>query len=159
MQHIIAKLVEDFEQGKISRRQLIQSLTVAATAACAAIAAPAGGRKGFQAVAVNHISYQVHDYTKIRDFYADLLGMRVTRDTGKECHLLFGDSFLIPRNHSASAPRIDHIAYTIDNWSRSAVEAELKARRLNPRPDTENSFHVQDPAGFDLQISGKEMQG
>ena len=158
MQRVIAKLIGDFEQGKISRRQLIQSLTVTATAASAASAAPAS-RKGFQAVSVNHISYQVHDYTKIRDFYADLLGMQVTRDNGKECHLLFGDSFLIPRNRSAGSPRIDHIAYTIDNWNKSAVEAELKARGLHPRPDTENSFHVQDPAGFDLQISGKEMQG
>jgi catechol 2,3-dioxygenase-like lactoylglutathione lyase family enzyme len=159
MQRIIAKLVEDFEQGKINRRQLIQSLTATAAAASAAGAAPAGVRKGFQAIAVNHISYQVHDYTKIRDFYADLLGMRVTRDNGKECHLLFGDSFLIPRNHSGGTPRIDHIAYTIDNWNKSVVEAELKARGLHPRPDTEDSFHVQDPAGFDLQISGKEMKG
>jgi len=167
MEQLIAKLLEGFEQGKMSRRQLIQSLALAATAASTATAArepatgaalPAAEGKEFKAIAVNHISYEVADYAKIRDFYADLFGMKVSQDNGRECHLAFGDSFLIPRNHTGRVPRIDHIAYTIDDWNKEAVEAELKRRGLRPRPDTPNSFHVTDPAGFDLQISGKEMK-
>jgi catechol 2,3-dioxygenase-like lactoylglutathione lyase family enzyme len=154
MEHIIGRLLEEFERGKMSRRQLIQSLAMAA-AASSAVAATS---KGFKAVAVNHISYQVADYAKTRDFYADLFGMKVVHDTGQQCHLSFGDTFLIPRNVSSNTPRIDHIAYTIDEWDKNAVEGELKRRGLNPRPDTENSFHVEDPNGFDLQISGKEMK-
>ena len=165
MEHIIAKMLQDFERGKMTRRQLIHSLAFAATAVSAATAsalaspmpaAPEG--LGFKAVTVNHISYQVADYAKTRDFYSDLLGMKVSKDTGKECHLSFGDSFLIPRNAPAGTPRIDHIAYTIDHWDKNAVEAELKRRGLQPKPDTENSFHVQDVNGFDLQISGREMK-
>ena len=38
-----------------------------------------------------------------------------------------------------------------------ACGIELKRRGLQPKPDTENSFHIKDPEGFDLQISGKEM--
>ena len=70
----------------------------------------------------------------------------------------FGDTFVGARNRPAGTPRIDHIAYTIANWSKDQVEAELKRRKLQPRPDTENSFHVKDPDGFDLQISGREMK-
>ncbi|MFZ0213141.1 MAG: VOC family protein [Candidatus Acidiferrales bacterium] len=164
MERVISKLVEDFEQGKMSRRQLIQSLAVAVTAATTAVAtvgagsAAAAGGKGFKAIYVNHISYQVADYAKTRDFYADLFGMPVVQDNGSQCYLTFGDTFLIPRNHSRNTPRIDHIAYTIDNWDKNAVESELKRRGLNPKPDTENSFHVEDPNGFDLQISGKDMK-
>ena len=40
MEHIIAKLLQDFEQGMMTRRQLIQSLALTATAASAASAAP-----------------------------------------------------------------------------------------------------------------------
>jgi hypothetical protein len=29
---------------------------------------------------------------------------------------------------------------------------------LEPRPDTDDSFHVKDPDGYDLQISGKNMK-
>lgn len=162
MESLIAQLLEDFERGKMTRRQLIKSLAVVGTAASSGGAALAQSKKGFKAVAVNHISYQVNDYAKTRDFYADLLGMKVMADTGKQCFLVFGDTntFLIPRNppEGGATPRIDHIAYTIDNWDQKTVKAELERRGLDPKEDTENSFHVKDPNGFDLQISGKEMK-
>ena len=160
MEHIIGKLLQDFENGKMNRRQLIQSITLAATAAGAAVPAAAGGTTGFKTVTVNHISYMSADYTKTRDFYADLLGMKVSHDDGKQCYLSFGDSFVIARNARTGVkpPLIDHIAYTIDNWDKNVVEAELKRRGLEPRPDTEDSFHVKDPDGFNLQISGKNMK-
>jgi catechol 2,3-dioxygenase-like lactoylglutathione lyase family enzyme len=160
MEQLIAKLLHDFEQGRLSRRQLIQTLTVAASAAVAPMPASAADDKGFQAVAVNHISYQVADYAKTRDFYAGLLGMKVSHDDGRQCYLSFGDTFLLPRNarQGVTAPRVDHIAYTIEAWDKTTVEAELKRRGLTPRPDTEDSFHVKDPDGFDLQISGKNMK-
>jgi catechol 2,3-dioxygenase-like lactoylglutathione lyase family enzyme len=160
MELMISNLVRQFEQGKMTRRQLIKSLAVTVTAATAAgkVSSAVAEAKGFKAVTVNHISYQVADYAKTRDFYADLFGMKISHDDGKQCFLEFGETFLIPRNHPANTPRIDHIAYTIDNWNKSAVDAELKRRGLQPKPDTENSFHVEDPNGFDLQISGKEMK-
>jgi catechol 2,3-dioxygenase-like lactoylglutathione lyase family enzyme len=158
MEAVIAKLLQDFEQGKMSRRQLIQGLALAATAASAEQASAAG--KGFKAVTVNHISYQVADYRKTRDFYSNLLGMDVRHDNGRECYLVFGDTHLIPRNarKGAAVPRVDHVAYTIDPWNRAEVEAELKSRGLQPRPDEQTSFHVKDPDGFDLQICSKEMK-
>ena len=102
MENFIAKLLEYFEHGKITRRHLIQSLALAATATVTAGAVvPVGDeRKGFRAVAVNHISYQVADYAKTRDFYANLFGLKVIADTGKQCRLVLNDSnsFIIPRN-------------------------------------------------------------
>jgi len=162
MEGIIAKLLEDFEHGRMTRRQLIRSVAVVATASAVPTTVAAATSKGFKAVAVNHISYQVNDYTKTRDFYADLLGMKVVADTDKQCFLVLGDTntFLIPRNapQGSTPPLIDHIAYTIDDWDKNTVKAELERRGLKPQPDTDNSFHVKDPNGFDLQISGKDMK-
>ena len=157
MEQIIDRLVRDFEQGKLNRRQLIQSLTVAASTA---VAASAADPAPFKAVTVNHISYQVADYARTRDFYAGLLGMEVSHDDGRQCYLSFGNTFLLPRNarQGRTAPLVDHIAYTIETWKKDAVEAELKKRGLPIRPDTENSFHTKDPDGFDVQIAGKEMK-
>jgi catechol 2,3-dioxygenase-like lactoylglutathione lyase family enzyme len=157
MEYMIDKLLREFEQGKMSRRQLVQALALGVAAASPAVGADG---KGFKAVTVNHISYQVADYAKTRDFYAELLGMGVKQDTGRQCYLTFGDSFLLPRNARAGAatPRIDHVAYTIETWDKDAVEAELRRRGMEPRPDTPDSFHVKDPDGFDLQISGKNMK-
>ena len=161
MESIIAKLLQDFEQGKMTRRQLIQSLAVAATAASAVRAVPATAQSGLaaQAVSINHVSYQVADYTKTRDFYAGLFGMKVSNDDGKQCRLSFGSNIIIARNRPAPTPKVDHIAYTLANWDtdknvRPSVEAELKRRGLNIRT-TEGGFHVQDPDGFEVQMGGK----
>ena len=162
MECLIAKLLDDFERGRMTRRQLIKSLAIVGAAGASAAAAPGEKGKGFRATAVNHISYQVSDYAKTRDFYAGLLGMKVVADTGTQCYLILGDTntFMIPRNapQGSTPPRIDHIAYTIENWDKNEVKAELERRGLDPKPDTENSFHIQDPNGYDLQISGKDMK-
>jgi len=165
MEHIMAKLLQDFEQGKMTRRQLIQSLALASTVA-AASAAPiaAADSKVTQAVYINHVSYQVADYAKTRDFYADLFGMKVSRDDGKQCRLSVGESLLVVRNASSrpsDTKGVDHIAYSIANWDtdkkvKEAVGAELKRRGLEVR-ETTGSFHIKDPDGFEVQMGGKDQ--
>jgi len=163
MEQIITKLVQDFEQGKMTRRQLIRSLTIAAAAAtgtASAAAAPAPEGYVAKVNAFNHVSYQVNDYKKCRDFYAGLFGMKVSMDDGMQCRLSFGPNILIVRNRMPN-PKVDHIAYTIDGWDtdksvKPAVEAELKRRGLQIRT-TEGSFHVSDPEGFEVQMGGKNQ--
>ena len=160
MEHVIAGLLTEFERGRITRRQLISSLALAAAGVAQAPVLQA--QAGFKAIAVNHISYQVADYARTRDFYASLLGMKVSHDDGKQAYLSFGDhgTWLLPRNarQPGTAPKVDHIAYTIEDWDKDKVKAELERRGLEARPDTDDSFHVKDPDGFDLQISGKGMK-
>ena len=106
MENIIAKLLGDFENGKMSRRQLIQSLALAATATSTASAAVEPSRQagGFKTISLDHISYSVADYAKTRDFYSDLMGMTVAGDNGtNQCQLQFGDSLVIARNPSTGS--------------------------------------------------------
>ena len=162
MEHIIGRLLHDYEHGKVTRRQLIQTLALAASAASMADTAEAAPAN---AVYINHVSMQVADYKKTRDFYSSLFGMRVTEDNGKtQCRLVFGDNILIARNASSrpgATVGVDHIAYSLANWDtdksvRPAVEAELKKRGLKIRT-TDNSFHVPDPDGFEVQMGGKQQ--
>src|SRR6185369_17433483 len=151
MESFIARLLQDFEQGKMDRRQLIRSLAVAATAAAATAPAASAAGKPLEALYVNHISYEVNDYKKVRDFYVDLLGMKVTEDDGKGCRLVFGNNILIPRNRANGGPaRVDHIAYTVTNWDaeKDGVEAELKRRGLQYTGSAKTSFQVKDPEGM-----------
>lgn len=155
MENIVVNLLDDFERGHITRRQLVQSLVLGMMAP-AALAESVGG---FKAVSVNHISLQVADYRRTRDFYADLLGMKVGNDTGEQVDLTFGDTVLIARNakDAGATPLVDHIAYSIGDWDRERVEAELKRRGLDPKPDFQGSFHVRDPDGYLLQIAAPEF--
>ena len=158
MEKIIAKLVREFEQGKLTRRQLIQNLALAATAASAVSTVPTAAAEDtvLTATNFNHVSYQVTDYARTRDFYAGLFGMKVSEDDGKQCRLSFGNNILIVRNRQP-APKVDHIAYTIANWDqeKEAMEAEVKRRGLKiVQGDIKTSLHILDPDGFEVQFGG-----
>jgi len=165
MERLVSDLLHDFENGKMTRRQLVQMLAGAMAAAAGAGTAPSLHAAGaLKAAGVDHISYEVGDYRRSRDFYSGLLGMAVSGDDGHECQLQFGESTLIVRNKAAgSRARVDHIAYRAAEWDTAAVKAELVRRKLNPRFDdganvgwrNYASFHVGDPDGFDVQISGR----
>ena len=184
METFISQLLKDFENGRMSRRQLIQSLALAAVAGSAARTAAAQTGNGFRTTHFDHISYAVPDYTRGRDFYAGLLGMSVVDDNGKDyCQLQFGATgvagardraFVSLRSPQPQAgqpanagPRLDHVAFKIDNWDTDRVRTELERRGLQPRlqaagqGDTPNyvSFHVKDPDGFEVQISGVARPG
>jgi len=159
MERIIATLLQQFEQGKLNRRQLIQSLTLAATAGAAATAVPAAAAaegKILNVTNINHVSYQVADYARTRDFYAGLFGMKVSEDDGKQCRLSFGNNILVVRNRQP-APKVDHIAYTIANWDqeKEAIDAEIKRRGLKVvQGDIKTSLHILDPDGLGVQFGG-----
>ena len=163
MEEIVFALLGQFERGKISRRQLAQSLVGGLAAASTGVmstpaAAAAPARKGFKAVSINHISFGVPNYAKTRDFYADLLGMEVKNDDGKQCYMMCGETSVIARKTLSpdNKPYIDHVCYTIENWDGGAVVAELKRRGLDPKPGAnEFSYTVKDPDGFGCQIAAK----
>jgi catechol 2,3-dioxygenase-like lactoylglutathione lyase family enzyme len=164
VEEIIINLLNQFERGQITRRQLVQGLSFGMAGLAfggAAQAAATAAPKGFKATGVNHISLEVPNYARTRDFYADLFGMAVSADDGKQCYLTFGDTVLIARNfyqpgEKQAKPVVDHIAYTIDDWNHEGVEQELKRRGLKPEADFD-SFHIVDPDGYDVQIAGKDF--
>jgi catechol 2,3-dioxygenase-like lactoylglutathione lyase family enzyme len=212
MEAFVAQMLDKFEQGKISRRKLIETLAVAATTIYGAGKAPTtveaaapNGRGSLKTLLVNHISYGCPDYRPARDFYRDVMGMEPTQAeqtaNATSATLAFGPkgaiplnspygtpvTFLIVRNGRGTqepqtgnrggrggsgapvppAPKVEtvinHIAYTIADWDQKRVFEELKKRGLRgrnisePREDTVNSYHVMDPHGYDVQISGVKM--
>ncbi len=113
MEAVINGLLTDFEKGKMTRRQLIQSLALAAAAAPAATVAaqtastipPATGPAPFKTVWLDHISYAVTDYRKSTAFYRDLMGWEIKNDDGKQqCTMKIGDiGEIIIRNRREQA--------------------------------------------------------
>jgi catechol 2,3-dioxygenase-like lactoylglutathione lyase family enzyme len=181
MEAVISNLLSAFENGRVSRRQLVRSLAVAVGGAAVlggaetaeAATKGTGSAGAFKTASLDHISYQVSDYGRSRDFYADLMGWEVADDDGERQALMhIGDAgSIIVRNafQPISIPSrggkpvtslIDHISWTIEDWDPDHVREELESRGLEPRRDqnggpTYDSFHVKDPDGWDLQISNE----
>jgi catechol 2,3-dioxygenase-like lactoylglutathione lyase family enzyme len=173
METVMSQLLEQFEDGKLTRRQLIQSLAAAALAGGGGVAAAQD--VAFRTMNLDHISYDVSDYRRTRDFYARLMGMTIVNDNGKDsCELHFGDARGVGVRdrtmmsiRTAQSARVDHLAFKIDNWDTDRVRAELERRGLKGRLarggalDTADyvSLTVQDPDGLGVQISGIARPG
>ena len=164
MEHVIVEMLQKFEEGKMSRRQLIQSLAMAATAAAAASSAPAAvGGAPIKATYLNHVGYRVADYTRTRDWYAEVFGLKVVLDDGMKSALAVGESQVIfhPRQKPDQLP-VDHVAFTVAGWDtdksvRPAVMAEIKRRGIEVKRETECCVHIKDVDGFEVQLGGKNQ--
>src|SRR5215469_6318175 len=181
MEEIISRLLQDFEAGRLTRRQLIRTLAVGVTAGTAVLAGAQKPAESFsearspapwKTMWLDHISYAVSDYRRSTAFYRDLMGWEIIHDDGqKQCSMKVGNvGGIIIRNRAgyagaAGGPTqptitgvIDHISWGIEPWDTAKVKAELEQRGLDPKPDMNGkfqSFHVHDPDGWDLQISNQ----
>lgn len=164
METFVAQMVEQFERGTISRRELIQGISALALSAIGADASAQGKPAALRSTKVHHISFQVADYARTRDFYVDLLGLKVSNDDpmAKQCFLHVGDSVILARTVRAglTPPLVDHFAIGVSTWNKAEAENILKARNLQYRPDPQvpnDSFHLRDPDGYDLQVIDEKV--
>jgi len=155
MELTISNLVKSYENGSMSRRQLIQALALMAGAAgsgAAAGAAPAP----LPASTVNHIAITVSDVKKSSDWYKEIFGLVPEQDTATAAVLGFGNTVLVLRP-GQNPGRITHFCFGVKGFNLAQAETELKKRGLDPRKDNE-SYHVKDPDGTDVQISSPEAR-
>ena len=179
-----ATKLNEFEQGKISRRQLIEAITLAATATGAASSANAAqAQVGVTAAAVNHVSYTCPDFKKGADWYSKVFNLDQVGLKADEVTLPFGKmgekpynvtandvplTFLLMRTRPLFAPPagsttprakptnvVNHMAYTVADFDSTRVQAELKALGVeNIRATGANAIHMNDAFGYDVEICG-----
>ena len=188
MEAIVSRLVQAFESGRLSRRDLVRKLAATALAAggVGVVRPQAAGAKAlpaldsFRTLSLDHISFNVSDYGRSRDFYSDLMGWDVVSDDGeRSAELQMGGVGRIivrtSRTPFTGTPTavVDHIAWQIADWDADAVEDELAARGIDNLgrdrglgpgvpvdPDSEvgrrgyDSFIFRDPDGWRVQVSG-----
>jgi len=74
MESIISNLVTRFEKGSLSRRELVQGLTLLAASATAASAQE---DLNFRTATIDHVSIQVADVKRSTEFYQKMFGFKV----------------------------------------------------------------------------------
>jgi catechol 2,3-dioxygenase-like lactoylglutathione lyase family enzyme len=147
MQDTISRLLKTYENGKMSRRQLVQGLAVLAAGSGTASAA------GFEGNGINHVSLQVSNLQRSTDYYQRAFGCKVNKRDGNN-QLVFGKGFLVLRQGTPPG-KVDHFAIGVDNFKKESVTADLKARGVTPIDQQGGGFgfHVVDPDGYPVQIS------
>lgn len=153
MTSTISRLLEAYENGRMSRRDLVQGLALLAAGAGTAAAA------GFQGNSINHLSLYVSNLQRSTDFYQRAFGCTVNKREGNN-QLVFGKNFLVLRPGNPPA-KVDHFAIGVDNFNKESVTADLKTRGITPIDQQGGGFgfHVMDPDGYPVQISANNTAG
>ena len=176
-----ATKLDEFQTGKISRRQLIQTLTLAATTAAATESANAAQESGVTVSGINHVSYTCPNFRQGADWYSKVFNLDQVHPMDNQVTLPFGKmgekpygvtandvplTFIICRTRDVNSPLngqarpkatnvINHMAYTIADFDAERVKAELAALGVqNVRGAGGNALHMTDAFGYDVEING-----
>jgi catechol 2,3-dioxygenase-like lactoylglutathione lyase family enzyme len=152
MEAIISDLLNRFEKGALSRRGLIQGLTMLAAggAGAAALAQDAPGLKGTR---VDHISIQVTDLPRAVAFYEKVFGLKVLgEDKPNEIARLGSSKIIVSLHHKSPTGIVDHFAIGVENFDKAKVTAQLKAMGIEASDNLDAGFHIVDPEGMNVQI-------
>lgn len=179
---LAATKLNEFEEGKISRRRLIETLTLAATAMGAASGAHAAAQVGVKPALINHVSYTCPNFKQAADWYSKVFNLDQVGVKDTEITLPFGKmgeqpynvtakdvplTFLLVRTRDNNAPLangqprpkatnlVNHMAYTVADFEPNRVKAELEAMGVkNVRGTGPNALHMDDVFGYDVEICG-----
>ena len=102
------------------------------------------------------MSVLVTDMARSIDFYGRVFGLTLVNEdkANKIARLGAGGKVLVSLRIEPPPGVIDHFAIGVDGFNREAVTADLKGFGLEPRETIEFGFHVKDPDGAVVQITG-----
>ena len=154
----IDRIVKSYDQGRLSRRQLIAGLAALAIMPASA-SASSSETPVLQAKSLNHVSLAVSDVTRSADFYRHVLGAELVSIQSGGMNLGLGDSFLglydIP-----GEPRIHHFCVGLDSYDVKDCARRLQEAGIEPylRPD-KPEVYFRDPDGVMVQLEDKGYRG
>jgi catechol 2,3-dioxygenase-like lactoylglutathione lyase family enzyme len=158
----IEKMVSDFENGKVNRRQFAASLVALATATRAMYAATASsGPTSFQAISINHVTVRVPDLHRTSRFYQEFFGLPLKQQSAT-VHILGvgGSSFFGIEQGADTVAKVDHYDFGISHFNADEIRAKLRERGLKfSDAKSQESFKFFDLDGFQVQVNAPDYVG
>ena len=154
METIISNLLQRFERGALSRRELVQGLAM--LAAGGEIAQAQDPSPALQGTRIDHVSIQVTDLPRSIAFYQTMFGLTpISEDKPNEIvRLGAAGKVLVSLHHKSPTGLVDHFAIGVEGFSRDAATRELEAHGATPETNLDAGFHIKDPEGMSVQIVG-----
>jgi catechol 2,3-dioxygenase-like lactoylglutathione lyase family enzyme len=152
MESTISSLISQFENGSLSRRDLVRGLMLLAASGTAAKAAEA--ELDFKTADIDHISIQVADLQRSADFYQKMFGFTfVSEDKPLGIYRVGNGRTLVSFNRQSPVGIVDHFSIGVPKFTKEAASRYLMQRGARVFDDPYAGLHVKDPDGINVQIS------
>jgi len=159
MNQAVDSLLAQYENGRMSRRELVTVLTALAVAPLPGIAQPAA----LEAATLNHASLIVSDLDRSLAFYQRVFGLEVkSRQTGG-VNLAVGDAFLgIYQGGPNTMPHINHFSFGLRNFDPVRTVAALESAGVaaeSRERDGVTQVYCADPDNLRVQLQDVSFCG
>ena len=160
MTAVVDRLLSRYEDGDLSRRDLLLSLS----ALMAAPAAAQTRQPPIEVRSLNHVTMFVEDVSRSVDFYRGLFGMPVLSQQGDGTNLAVGsDNQFLGIYGGGTEAAIDHFCLGVANFDRERIVGILAAHsvegRVRMRDDETAEIYFQDPDGIRVQLQDASYCG
>jgi catechol 2,3-dioxygenase-like lactoylglutathione lyase family enzyme len=161
VRHPSEDLVDRFEKGALSRRELIAGL-MALGASASVTGSDAAPPKPIAVGGIDHVAFRVSDVGRSARFYAEHLGASVRSqspssvflDVGADWIALFGAG-TVSTGFPPTASGVDHVSF--HSTAARSIEDRVRVLRehgLDPHnPAGSGRVYFKDPDGIILQLS------
>ncbi|HEY2011942.1 MAG TPA: VOC family protein, partial [Bryobacteraceae bacterium] len=131
MEIAISNLIDRFERGKLTRRELVQGLSLLAAGGAVSEAQPRPAAT--QGARIDHVSIQVRDMPKSMAFYQEMFGLSVVSEDKPNEIVRLGveKSVIVSLHHKNPTGLVDHFAIGVRNFNREAAARSLKERGVD----------------------------
>ena len=155
----LENLIDNYDSGRLSRRELLGALAMLALPVTTAGEAP----KVAVAKQINHATLYVRDVEQSREFYQRLFGMPVLVAQPPGFNLRVGGGFIgVYPSDPGESPRIDHVCFGLDRFDADATQRKLAAEGVDAtirvRGETKELYFA-DPNGIRMQLQDVKYRG
>lgn len=157
MKAVIDDLIRRYENGGITRSQLVHELSLFTVEGLQAGATTTSSEPiGIQGGEVDHISIEVSDMQRSVDFYCRLFNYKVVSINKPNNIVRLGvDRTLISlHNPPAGKPPgvIDHFCIKVPDFDQGKASSQLGHAGVDSYHDIFSGFYVKDPDGVHVQM-------
>jgi len=158
MPHDVEYLVDLYDRGRLTRRQLVQNLFALAVAPTVSrgLASTTQPQGLFRTRTINHVTLFASDVARSKAFYQRLTGLPIRAEDKEACEFRLENGFLgIYAFDPGDRPGFNHYCFGIDKYDPQATMDTIKRAMPEAKPTLEggSQVYVEDPDGVRVQFA------
>ena len=162
MLHELERLVASYDEGGLSRRQLLQGLFAlgigryASDPVAGGVMSQGQAQPLFHTRTLNHVTLYASSVARSKAFYQRITNLPIQAEDQDFCEFRLEGGFLgIYAREAGNRAGFNHFCFGIDGYDPQASFSALKAAVPNAKPtlESEGQVYVQDPDGVRVQFA------